>query len=276
MKKYGIINFNSASFTQKMADFKDLESIFLGVTVDDEDCTYDDSETLFAKVKKSKKIPKTSQPVSGDILETYKKMLEKYEQIFILTPAKKLSGTHQNAVMTRDMLEDELEKNRLHIIETRSFAISEAIICDRAIDLIEADADLEEIISELNQLAKKITTYIIPGTFDYLKLSGRVNLSQLVIGKLMLLKLFIKQKDGLAEVIKKSRGLKKIVQEAVLEKNKYKNIEEIYYTEIGGIDKERELLHKELGEGKTTISSSVVLGAHFGPGTLGFAIISGD
>lgn len=273
MEKYGIINFNSASFTQKMIDCNYIKTILLEVEIDGESCKNNELKEMFDKVKKIKKIPKTSQPTSGNILEAYNKMLEKYEKVFILTPDKVLSGTHQNALLTIEMLENEELQKRLHVVQTRSFAISEAIVCDKLIDLIDSKTETEDILNQLDELSKKITTYIIPGSFDYLKMSGRVNVSQLIIGKLMVLKLLVRHKNGHAEVIQKTRGLKKMITKTYEEKESYENIEQIYFADILGDEKENSLLKEKLGGGTSTIKTSVVLGAHFGPGTLGFAIV---
>ncbi len=270
MGKIGIVNFSSTSFTKKMLGFEALETIDLDVQLGGESYIGKTLEELFARVEEIKEIPKTSQPSPKHMADAYSKMNKIYDHVIVLTPDKVLSGTHQAAVLALELVEN--NKN-IHIIETRSFALSEAILCDKAIDLINDDHDIESIKSELEILAKKITTFIIPGSFDYLKMSGRVNLSQQIIGRLMMMKLLIKHKNGLAEVYKKSRGTKKLLKEIQVELENY-NIDKIYTANILADQKLAELseLFNQY-EIVNTDKTSIIMAAHFGPDTLGFAIV---
>lgn len=272
MKKIGIVNFNSASFTQKMLDYKDLKTIELQIEIKGVSCLGLSLKELFEKVNLEKEIPKTSLPSTGKYIEAYEEMLKKYEDILVLTPDKNLSGTHQGSIVARDMLDEEL-RTRIHIVETRSFALSEAIICDDAIDMIEKDLNLNTIISKLDEKAQKITTYIVPGSLDYLKLSGRVNMTQALVGKLMVLKLLIKHSNGEANVFKKARGNKKLFQE-IKEILNDETIDDIYTAEIDASEELINNMENVIPNKTKTIVSSIIMAAHFGGNTCGFAIIS--
>ena len=65
--------------------------------------------------KSSKMFPTTSQPSAGEFLEVFQRLTPDDEALVILISAE-LSGTMQSALMARNMLETERQKN-IHIIK---------------------------------------------------------------------------------------------------------------------------------------------------------------
>ncbi len=274
MRNIGIITFNSAFKTKKIEDCDFIEIVNLEVEVDGKSFTNKTIEQMSLEVNKVKKIPKTSQPTSAAFLEAYEKMLKEFKDVIVLTPDKELSGTHQNAVLSVDMLESGSE--RIHIVETRSFAFSETFLAETAIDMILEDKNIDTVIAKLEEISHKITTYIIPGNFEYLKMSGRVNVTQLLVSKIMSLKLLIKNKDGHNEVYKKARGFKGVLKEVQKEIQNNPNKEMIYYGSLSPINEEIKafsLIIKTEAKTISTTDGSIVMAAHFGPGTIGFMIV---
>lgn len=272
MSPIGIISFNSTSFTNKILNSNIVEYINLDVEVAGVSYADKTINELMEATEKFKEIPKTSQPPTNSYIAKYEEMLNKYEDVIVLTPEKGLSGTHQGAVVAKSMISDG-KQSRLHIVETKSFAISEALLCDTAIDLIEEGKSVSETIETLEILANNISTYVIPGSFEHLRKSGRVNLTQATIGKLMMLKLLIHQKDETAQVYKKGRGFKKIlkiIEEEILTRP---NIKKIYITGLGQKENEYNMLKETLSSKCEVIeanSGSVIVAAHFGSESLGF------
>ncbi len=274
MRNIGIITFNSAFKTKKIEDCDFIEIVNLEVEVDGKSFTNKTIEQMSLEVNKVKKIPKTSQPTSAAFLEAYEKMLKEFKDVIVLTPDKELSGTHQNAVLSVDMLESSSE--RIHVVETRSFAFSETFLAETAIDMILEDKNIDTVIAKLEEISHKITTYIIPGNFEYLKMSGRVNVTQLLVSKIMSLKLLIKNKDGHNEVYKKARGFKGVLKEVQKEIQNNPNKEMIYYGSLSPINEEIKafsLIIKTEAKTISTTDGSIVMAAHFGPGTIGFMIV---
>ncbi len=274
MRNIGIITFNSAFKTKKIEECDFIEVVNLEVEVDGKSFTNKTIEQMSLEVNKVKKIPKTSQPTSAAFLEAYEKMLKDFKDVIVLTPDKELSGTHQNAVLSVDMLESGSE--RIHVVETRSFAFSETFLAETAIDMILEDENIDSVIAKLEEISHKITTYIIPGNFEYLKMSGRVNVTQLLVSKIMSLKLLIKNKDGHNEVYKKARGFKGILKEVQKEIQDNTNKEMIYYGALSPVNEEIKafsLIIKTEAETISTTDGSIVMAAHFGPGTIGFMIV---
>lgn len=272
--KIAIVNFNSASITKTMEEFEHLYTVKLDVSINEKSYVDKTIDELFVEAERVKQIPKTSQPTPENFLNVYKEVEKSYDNIIVLTPDPELSGTHQAAVSALELID---EGDKFHIVNTKSFALSEAILCDRAIEMINSNSDIKAIIKDIEALANKITTYIIPGSFEYLKMGGRVNLPKLIIGKLMNLKILVEHKEGIANVRITTRGFKKLFS-GISEILKEYDIKEMYTAEIRG----EEVLYNSLVElfsdlktTKTT-KTSIIMAAHFGPNTLGFAVIQNN
>ncbi len=274
MKKLGVISFNTASFDEEILKSDLIEIIDLHISISGENFESNDLKELENKVKEKKEIPKTSQPTTGEIIEAYQRCLNKFENVLVLSPDKNLSGTHQNVLLAKSMLEE--RKENIHIIELKSFAIIEGIACLRAIKYIEEGKDIDFIKKDLSLLADNLTSYIIPGSFDYLKMSGRVNLSKTIISKVLSLNIIIKHKDGHADMYKKARGFKGLLKEIDKDLKEQENIKEIWISDVQADEKELEQIKKILGNYKKVNylpKGSLIMASHFGPKTIGYSII---
>ncbi len=274
MKNLGVIVFNTASFNQSIKNSEFVKVVDLHISVAKEDFNSSDLFELENLVKEKKEIPKTSQPTTGEIIKTYEESLNKFKDVLVLTPDKNLSGTHQNTILAKSMLEK--NKENIHIIELKSFAIIEGIAAQKCIDYIKEEKNIEYIKKELSLLADNLTSYIIPGSFEYLKMSGRVNVSQALVSKLLSLHLIIKHKDGNASVYKKARGHKGLLKEIKKDLTKETKIKELWISDIQANPKElneiKEIL-SEFKEVKYLPYGSLIMASHFGPKTIGYAII---
>ena len=136
-------------------------------------------ETVFHRMKEADKrgmkiFCKTSQPSPKDYLDIYKKQLEKFEKLICLTVTSKLSGTYNSAVQAKNFLPEE-QKNKVFIVDTLSAACGEGLLVLKAIDLIDQDKQVEEIVKELEQLVSRVFLYVALKDPKWLEASGRIS-----------------------------------------------------------------------------------------------------
>lgn len=275
MKNIGIIYFNSASLTPIMKEATNTKMIDLHVYVGEQEVPENNLELLYKLSAQEKQVPKTSQPSTGEIYEVINDILKEYNDVLIMTPSTNLSGTHQNVQISVDMLEEQL-KQRVHIVQTRSFALSEMIITTRALELIQNGETVSQIVPQLDELSRKIATYIFPGDLDFLKKSGRVNLGQLILGKMARLKLMIRHVEPSADVFKKARG-QKMLFKYINEEIQNNNVQKIYLGSMGVSDEVYqnviEIIQANNIELIDSEEASIIVGSHFGPNSFGFAMV---
>ena len=136
-------------------------------------------ETVFHRMKEADKrgikvFCKTSQPSPKDYLDLYKKQLEKFEKLICITVTSKLSGTYNSAIQAKSFLPEEQE-NKVFIIDTLSAAAGEGLIVLKAIDLVNQDKPIEEIVKELENLVSQTFLYLALKDPKWLEVSGRIS-----------------------------------------------------------------------------------------------------
>ena len=130
---------------------------------------YEDiSSEVFLELMAAGAVPTTSQPAIGDILEVFE---ECKEEILVLPIGDGLSGTYQNMVGAKNLVED---NEHIHIVDTKTLAGPQRYMVQKAIKLCEEGTDIETIIQALQENIESSVSFVIPADFDFLKRSGRL------------------------------------------------------------------------------------------------------
>jgi DegV family protein with EDD domain len=243
-----------------------------------------EGENIYQKIKKAYEMkietrPRTSQAMPKDYLDAYKKQLQRFEKVLCLTLTSKISGCYNSAIQAKEMLEEK-EKERVFIFDTLHAAAGQALFVLRAIELIQEQREIEEIIEELKKLIPKTQTYIIFADPKGPEFIGRITKSQanwirrmkkLGIQPIMKIKDGILAKGGMVLAKDESEALfKKIKKESEKERKEGKKIRVIinHADNLTGAEKLKGLL-KEIGAEVSFISEGPpILCSVTGPGTL--------
>ncbi len=221
----------------------------------------------------SKMFPTTSQPSAGEFLEVFQSLAPEDEALVILISAE-LSGTVQSALMARNMLENERQKN-IHIVDSRSSSMGMGFQLLKAGEMFTRGRTMTEVIEEVERIKIQQEIYFIVDDLEYLVRGGRLSRSSGLIGNLLQLKPVLTLKDGKIELFDKvrtsSRAIKLMMEQ--VEKNKS------WLTQLAVIHIQAEEQALKLQENLqeqydiTTVVSEAgpVIGSHTGPGTLGIA-----
>lgn len=154
-----------------------------------------------------KQMEKTSKPI-GSAAPSPNQFMEKfkdYEEIFIITISKKLSGTYNNAVLAKNMFE-ESSNAKVHVFDSKSAGSGETAVAIKIQELIEEDKTFEEIVEETEKFISELKTYFILDNFDNLIKNGRMSMLTGKIAKFLSFKPVMRGVDGQIEVYAKTRG----------------------------------------------------------------------
>ena len=145
--------------------------------------TYRDFEDIssvdFLHMIEKGDIPTSSQPAIGDVLEVFE---DNTEEILYLSIGDGLSGTYQNAVGAKNIIE---KNSHIHIIDTKTLAGPQRYLVQKALKLRDAGFDLAKIKEELQKCIETSASFVIPADFDFLKRSGRLTPIAAKIGGLI-------------------------------------------------------------------------------------------
>lgn len=236
-------------------------------------------KNMYQIMQETKAYPKTSAPPPGDYLNAYKKLLENYEKVLVLTLSSKLSATYSSAFQARELMPD---PSKITIFDSLSAAVPEGLLAFRAAHLIQEGKTLEEILKILADLRKKIklfgflkTTYWVERigrmthwqatAFKFLKSFGILPMIGIKNGKVGLTGFNFWTKDT----------LKAVFHQIKHERKKSRIMVGINYTDnIDLAYQLKEKIEKELGTEIVFMSfAPPIIGANSGPGTLLAGII---
>jgi DegV family protein with EDD domain len=243
-----------------------------------------EGENIYQKIKKAYEMkietrPRTSQAMPKDYFDAFKKQLQRFEKVLCLALSSKISGCYNSAVQAKGMLNEE-EKRRIFILDTLNGAAGEALFVLRAIELIQEQREIEEIVEELKKLIPKTQTYVIFADPKGIEFIGRITKNQANwirrmkkwgIQPIMKVKDGILTKGGMVFAKDETEALfKKIKKESEKDRKSGKKIRVIinHADNLEGAKKLKGLL-KEIGAEVSFISEGPpVVCAVTGPGTL--------
>lgn len=235
------------------------------------------SKDFFEKLGNSEKLPTTSQVSPGAFAEAFSEILLEGDQVLGIFLASELSGTYDSARIARDMI----GSDNIRIMDSKSVCLGAFTLILKAIELVEQNKDIDEIVDELEKLKDKIVAIAVLDTLKYLEKGGRLSKGQAVVGSILNIKPILEIKDGKLTVLEKIRGRNKIVKwvDEWIEKNNYdlsdKTVLLFYAQDRDSIKSIRENFEENY-KIKNIIEQEVgaVIGTHTGPGVLGIAFLN--
>ncbi len=252
------------------------------LTVNFEDGSYLDkielnSKDFFEKLAKAEKLPTTTLVSPGAFVETFSEILMEKDKVLGIFLASELSGTYDSARMAKDMI----GSDDIHIIDTRSVCLGSFALILEAIELVQQNKTIEEIVEELENVKEKIVAVAALDTLKYLEKGGRLSKGQAVVGSILNIKPIISIKEGKIAVIEKIRGKNKTVKwfDEWIEKSNYDLSDKTVLLFHGRSYDQLKLLRETIEQKykiKNIIEQEVgpVIGTHSGPGVLGIGFLN--
>lgn len=232
-------------------------------------------EELFALVEKTGKLPKTSQPPIGTIVDMYNELVNQGKKVIFIVLDSALSGTYQTACIAAKQVMEENKEADIRVIDSKTAA---APIIGFALQLLkkieDGCEDMDELEAYGNDLVARTTTYFSVNTLEYLYKGGRIGKASALIGGIFGIRPILHlDKEGKVEVADKCRSRKKVLKRIVELAQDEGSPEAIYVSnavaeeDAAAIEKELQSLYPGVPTLKTSIGT--VLSAHLGPGVIG-------
>jgi DegV family protein with EDD domain len=236
------------------------------------------AEQFYERLRTSSDLPTTSQPTPGDFLAVYEELAE-YERVLSIHLASNLSGTFQSATTAAEQLGD----GRVRTIdsETASVATSMlAIAIQRRLDRGTTDEEIDELVARYLPGHGLLFTV---DTLEFLARGGRIGRARAFAGQLMNVKPILTIREGEVLPVKRVRGNRKAFQEFVDALDSQTDGPGLRIG-IAHADAPARMVELEKMvrdrrpqasiEMETTLGA--VVGAHAGPGTVGFFWFTDD
>ena len=170
------------------------------------------SSDEFVAIIREGHMPTSSQPAIGEVTALYEEFAG--EQILNIAMAQGLSGTYMSAVAAADICDN---ADDITVVNSRTLCGPHRYLVEKAVQMAQAGASLEELLAWLNQRMDSAKSYLIPADFDYLRRGGRLSPLVSHVGKLAgLAPVMTQTEDGTRLTVASiKRGLKHAVKYCV-------------------------------------------------------------
>lgn len=202
-----IIADSSCELNKELKNKVNLKSIPFSVEVDSK--VFIDGEdfnqiSFVKEMASSSNAPTTAAPSPNLFLEAF----EKDKENFVITISSKLSATHNNAVLAKDIF---LENNdaKIHVFDSKSASSGETLVALKLQESIEKGLDFEEIVEEVEKFIDNMNTYFILDNFDNLIKNGRMSKFKGAIAAALSFRPIMGSEDGNIKLFEKTRGFNK-------------------------------------------------------------------
>lgn len=195
------------------------------------------------------------------------------DEVISIHISSALSGIHDVA----NVAARETTSTRVTVIDSSQLSLGTGFLVELAARLAEAGHSLEQIVSALNEQIKRTYVFAALDTLEFLRRSGRMNRFLANFGTLLQIKPILRMHDGKPETEKvrtRDRALHRVVdilrslgaleRLAIVHTNAHERVAQL-----------RALAADLLpAEDIWTMDITPVIGAHIGPGAIGFSVVT--
>ena len=236
-----------------------------------------ENEVFYEEIKNSKEIPKSSQPIPEEMLNTFREIVEDGDSIVGIFLSSKMSGTYSSANMIKDMILEDYPDAEIHILDSKTNCMKMGFAVIEAARTASEGKSINEVINAANHVINNSRFLFTPETLEYLKKGGRIGGAAALFGNVLQIKPILTVVNGETSVFKKVRTRKKAIEEivkTVLEEIEAKGLVDIVVHHINCQEdglKLAKALENKLGKKVDIQSIGPVIGVHVGPGSIGIA-----
>lgn len=232
---------------------------------------------MFAMVEKTGKLPGTSQPPIGTMLEVFTELSRAGKKIIMLTLDSVLSGTYQTACVAAKQVMDEIKGADIRIIDSKTAACPISGIAMEVLAHADKGVGIDELEAMARSMVERTETYFSVNTLDYLQKGGRIGAVGALIGSIFGIRPIVHlDKEGRLEVADKCRTRKKVLKRMIELAASQAPLEAIF---VAHAEAEEDAVYlkqqmQELFPGLPILLTGIgtVLAAHLGPGVIGLFV----
>mgnify|MGYP000949107657 CR=1 FL=1 len=206
---YKIIGDSCTDLTIDLKNRMHVQIVPLSIHVDDEiifdDETFNQEEFL-SKMEKSSNCPKSSCPSP----DTYMKLYEGDEDVYVVTLSSNLSGSYNSAELAKKLYLDENPNKNIAIIDSKNASVGQTLIVKKIYEYAEEGKKFHEIVKLVEQYRDGQKTKFVLENLDTLRKNGRLNsLQAIIVSALNIKPVMGSTPEGTICKVGQSRGIQK-------------------------------------------------------------------
>jgi DegV family protein with EDD domain len=230
-------------------------------------------EQFYERLRAAPETPSTSQPTPGDFLEAYEELVG-FDRILSLHIAGKLSGTLESARTAARTLGDD----RVRTLDSESASAAIAMLGLAIQRRLEQGTTDDQVVALVERYRREAGLLFTVDTLEYLARGGRIGRARAWAGELLNIKPILSIEDGEVLPVKRVRGNRKaflefanVFEGATVDRPSLR----VGIAHADAPDRAealRKMVRATRPAAKIELVTSLgpVVGAHAGPGTVGF------
>ena len=231
-------------------------------------------DEFYDRLRTSAVLPTTSQPTPADFLTVYEELVDNgFAHVLSVQVAAKLSGTYESARRAAEEV-----GARVRVIDSGTASAAVAILAlavQRRLERGTDDGEIDELVARYKREASLLFTV---ETLEFLAKGGRIGRARAMAGNLLHVKPILTIVDGEVVPLKRVRGNQKAFQEFASAFENGTRDEPGWRVGIAHaaaphrLDALTRLVRDKRPQAEIEVATTLgpVVGAHSGPGTIGF------
>lgn len=232
---------------------------------------------FYALLKQAPHLPTTSAPSPGSYLEVYRELAQQHQAILCITISARFSAINSSARLAAQMAKEILPELQIEVLDSGTAAMAQGFVVLAAARAAASGQDLAQVVAAARGVMPRVNIIAILDTLSYLAKGGRVPKIMAWVGSLLSIKPIMGMSQTNVGLLARARTKPQAVERilAIIEKR------------VGNAPVHLAVVHtnvpQEAEELKTRVAAMLrcvelyvteftpVMGAHTGPGLLGFA-----
>jgi DegV family protein with EDD domain len=236
----------------------------------------------------AKRMPTTSAPQPGAFVEAFERAAQTADEIVCLTLSSELSATYAAAISAREVASAPLPGVRIEIVDSRSAGTAQGLVALAAGRLAATGADTETLLLNIGHWRSSVRLYGYLQSLYYVWKGGRVPRVLMWMGKLLDVKPVLGLADGKIGMVERPRTARGAMDRLVALAVESAGLGE----SAGGAQATIAVMHAAAPDAAEALAERLrtalapdelftteftpVIGAHTGPGLVGFSILRHD
>ena len=130
-----------------------------------------DQKELLELMKNSEESPKTANPSPNDYLKEY----QGEEDVFVVTLSSQLSGSHNSALLAKEMYKENAKDKFIHVFDSLSASVAQTLVGLKILELSELSYKKDQIVERVEEYIREMKTMFLLESLDNLIKAGRIN-----------------------------------------------------------------------------------------------------
>ena len=240
---------------------------------------FEDFDGFYASLHTASEMPTTSQPSIGDFLAVWEPLLRDGHDIVSTHLASGVSGTYYSALQAKERLvHDGLDEARLCVIDAQTGCAGAGLMLLAGAAAAQAGGDVERVATRIRTAREGLRMWFCVDTLEYLRRGGRIGAAAALLGSALKIKPILTFETEITPVERVrtgERAFQRMVDYMQMCSDDSVDGWAVQHVQAPATAERLAERGRELFGSEPVFVSEIgpVIGAHIGPGMIGFAAI---